>query len=166
MEVVVSAIAFLANGRAYVARRAPLKKSLGGHLEFPGGKVKAGESPRDAAVREVNEELGVSLEPEILQELGTFVVDGIALHVFTAAERESPSAPFGALTLNAEDHSEGFWLDSSQLREVVHTDVVAPADVPAFAKLAALLEKERADAELAARAAAESALELSSEARE
>lgn len=36
--------------------------------ETPGGKVEAGESPRDAAVREVAEELGI--EVEITRDLG------------------------------------------------------------------------------------------------
>ena len=35
---------------------------LSGLLEFPGGKVEAGESPAMAAVREVKEEVGVLLE--------------------------------------------------------------------------------------------------------
>lgn len=32
--------------------------------EFPGGKVKSGETPDSSIVREINEELGVRVEPE------------------------------------------------------------------------------------------------------
>ncbi|WP_167400693.1 NUDIX hydrolase [Dietzia lutea] len=39
---------------------------------LPGGKWEAGESPLECAVREVDEELGVSLAPEALEPLGRF----------------------------------------------------------------------------------------------
>ncbi|WP_026919240.1 NUDIX hydrolase [Gordonia shandongensis] len=39
---------------------------------FPGGKIDAGESAADAAVREVREELGVDLERDGLTWLGDF----------------------------------------------------------------------------------------------
>lgn len=35
--------------------------SLKGLLEFPGGKIEAGESPVDAAIREVHEEVGLEI---------------------------------------------------------------------------------------------------------
>ena len=37
----------------------------------PGGKLEAGESPSDAAVREVLEEVGLAIEAESLELLGT-----------------------------------------------------------------------------------------------
>ncbi len=47
-----------ADGRILMQRRPP-GKAHGGLWEFPGGKVEAGESPRAALVREVNEELAI-----------------------------------------------------------------------------------------------------------
>lgn len=45
-----------------VARRRDDADHLPGMWEFPGGKCKAGESPRHCAIREVREELGVEIE--------------------------------------------------------------------------------------------------------
>lgn len=37
---------------------------------LPGGKIEAGESPAECAIREAHEELGVSLDPDLLEPLG------------------------------------------------------------------------------------------------
>ncbi|MCX7444447.1 NUDIX domain-containing protein [Corynebacterium sp. P7003] len=39
---------------------------------LPGGKLEAGETGRQTAVREISEELGVDLDPELLVPLGRF----------------------------------------------------------------------------------------------
>jgi 8-oxo-dGTP diphosphatase len=69
----------LAGQRAYPAR-------LAGRWEFPGGKVEAGEAPRDALAREIREELGV--EVAVHERLGHDVVLG-----------ESPGPTSGLLRL-------------------------------------------------------------------
>lgn len=48
------------DGRVLVQQR-PAGKALAGLWEFPGGKVESGESPESALVRELNEELGISV---------------------------------------------------------------------------------------------------------
>ena len=48
------------DGRVLICQR-PEGKSLAGLWEFPGGKVEAGETPEDALIREMKEELGVTI---------------------------------------------------------------------------------------------------------
>ncbi|HJS21265.1 MAG TPA: 8-oxo-dGTP diphosphatase MutT [Steroidobacteraceae bacterium] len=58
---VVAGALFDAQGRVLIAQR-PVGKHMAGRWEFPGGKIQAGESELAALRRELNEELGVTLE--------------------------------------------------------------------------------------------------------
>ncbi len=66
---VVAAAIYDRAGRILLQQR-PAGKHHGGLWEFPGGKVETGETPREALVREVNEELGIWLEPAQLCPAG------------------------------------------------------------------------------------------------
>lgn len=57
------------DGRVLMQRR-NLSAVHGGLWEFPGGKVEAGERPEFAAARELEEELGVHIEPRALEPVG------------------------------------------------------------------------------------------------
>ncbi len=57
--VLVSAVALIdADGRVLLARR-PEGKEMAGLWEFPGGKLRDGETPEAALIRELHEELGI-----------------------------------------------------------------------------------------------------------
>lgn len=56
------------DNRVLIAQR-PEGKSMAGYWEFPGGKVDEDERPEESLVREVAEELGITVEEECLAPL-------------------------------------------------------------------------------------------------
>ena len=66
--LVVAAALVDADNRVLLAQR-PKGKQLEGLWEFPGGKIDAGERPEDALIRELKEELGISVKAPCLAPL-------------------------------------------------------------------------------------------------
>ena len=67
--VLVVAVALIdADGRVLIAQR-PEGKALAGLWEFPGGKVEAGERPEQALIRELAEELDLTVAEPCLAPL-------------------------------------------------------------------------------------------------
>lgn len=67
--VLVTAVALVdADGRVLIARR-PEGKPMAGLWEFPGGKVRPDETPENALIRELREELGIDVEQSCLAPL-------------------------------------------------------------------------------------------------
>ena len=100
-----------------------------GYWEFPGGKLEPGESPEQAAVREVSEELSVDIK---LRELIS-VIDydypdfHLKMHCYFA------EVVSGVLTL--KEHDDARWLT----RETLNSVEWLPADTDVIEKLRQLI---------------------------
>jgi 8-oxo-dGTP pyrophosphatase MutT (NUDIX family) len=91
----------------YLKRHAD--KPYGQTWGLPAGKIEAGEDPRQAAVREVEEEAGIQLDPAKLQEVvkAYLDVDGLC-YIFHAFRVRLDKAP--QIALEPEAHTEAKWL--------------------------------------------------------
>ncbi len=67
--LLVAAVALIdPDGRVLLAQR-PEGKPMAGLWEFPGGKVESGERPEDTLIRELHEELGITVREPCLAPL-------------------------------------------------------------------------------------------------
>jgi 8-oxo-dGTP diphosphatase len=74
--LVVAAALIDPDGRMLIAQR-PSGKAMAGLWEFPGGKWEPGETPEQALIRELDEELGISVKEPCLAPF-TFASHGYA----------------------------------------------------------------------------------------
>ena len=68
LQLVVS-IALIDNHDQILISKRPEKKHLSGYWEFPGGKVEKNETPENAIIREVKEELNVNINNKCIAPL-------------------------------------------------------------------------------------------------
>ena len=68
LVLVVACAVVDADGRVLIAQR-PEGKALAGLWEFPGGKLEAGERPEAALIRELHEEIGITVQEACLAPL-------------------------------------------------------------------------------------------------
>lgn len=111
--------------KVLACRRRP-DKSAGGLWEFPGGKVEPGETPKDALVREVLEELNVGIT--VTTAIGTDVtlVDETAIQLTCFHAHLC-----GAKPVQSSDHDQLRWLPVTELDQLEW----APPDLPAVRRL-------------------------------
>ena len=120
--ILVSAVALIdVDGRVLLAQR-PEGKSLAGLWEFPGGKVEQGETPEEALIRELHEELGIETWNSCLAPL-TFAshsYDEFHLLMPLFACRRWNGTPQGREGQNLK------WVRKNELRDYP----MPPADIP------------------------------------
>jgi 8-oxo-dGTP diphosphatase len=129
--LLVAACALIdADGRVLLAKRPP-GRPLEGLWEFPGGKVEVGETPETALVRELDEELGITVAEKCLAPL-TF-----ASHSYDAFHLLMPLYACrkweGEVT--AKQGQELVWVRAKRLADYA----MPPADEPLKAMLRDLL---------------------------
>jgi 8-oxo-dGTP diphosphatase len=113
----VVGVAILEQGRLLAARRAH-PPPLTGLWELPGGKLEPGESPERAAVREIEEELGCTVEVTGSLPGSSPIGDDLVLRVVLARLVDGDPVP--------REHDAVRWLRAVEFDEVTW----AEADVP------------------------------------
>ena len=92
--------------------RAKKLKSQPGDICFPGGKIDKCETPSEAALREINEELGLK-DVEIIKEMDILIRhDGMIIHTFVAKVNNIEE-----LEINEDEVDEVFYVPLSYLLE-------------------------------------------------
>ena len=131
--VIVAAGILIEHGKVLLSRRKQ-GTHLAGLWEFPGGKVEAGEDPRAALRRELEEELGITTRIGEIVEV-TFHryddADKTVLLLFFEAVREE-----GSPEPRAIDVAEVAWRGVKELAP----EAFPPADVGVLAKVRARLQ--------------------------
>ncbi|PVE12105.1 DNA mismatch repair protein MutT [Streptomyces scopuliridis RB72] len=116
-------------GRLLAARRSA-PPEVAGRWELPGGKLEPGETPEQALVRELREELGVETEP-VERIPGEWPLKpGYVLQVWTARLLSGEPRPL-------EDHDELRWLGPDEIHTVDWLDQDRPAVAEAARRLRA-----------------------------
>jgi 8-oxo-dGTP diphosphatase len=129
--VLVPACALIdADGRVLLAQR-PEGKPMAGLWEFPGGKIEDGELPEQSLIRELYEELGITVSEACLAPL-TFASHSypdfhLLMPLYVCRRWQG--------TVAAKEGQQLAWVKPNRLRDYK----MPPADVPLVAHLMALL---------------------------
>ena len=116
----VVAAAIEKDGKFFCAQR-PEGKSLGGFWEFPGGKLETGESPEEALIREIKEELNSEIE------IVTYINEASYDYDFGTVVMKTYHAKLISGNLELLEHQNSTWLAPNEL----DTLNWAPVDQPA-----------------------------------
>ena len=128
--LVVAAALVDPDGRVLIAQR-PEGKQLAGLWEFPGGKVEPGERPEETLIRELNEELSISVKEPCLAPLSfashRYEDFHLLMPLYVCRRWEG--------TPTAVEHQAIRWVIPTRLREFP----MPPADEPLIPALIDLL---------------------------
>jgi 8-oxo-dGTP diphosphatase len=129
--MLVAAVAQVdADRRVLIAQR-PEGKSLAGLWEFPGGKLESGETPEQALIRELEEELGIATKSACLAPVSFASHSYETFHLLMPLYvcRKWQGTPV------AREHAALKWVRPQALRDYP----MPPADEPLVAALCDLL---------------------------
>ncbi|WP_318616249.1 (deoxy)nucleoside triphosphate pyrophosphohydrolase [Sporosarcina sp. YIM B06819] len=121
---VVGAIIENDNKEILCALRGP-EMTLPNYWEFPGGKIEQGESKEEALKREIQEELGCTIEVFDHVEDTTYEYEKVIVRLETFMAKVVSGIP------EVSEHAELKWMTRQELPSLNW----APADVPAIEKL-------------------------------
>jgi 8-oxo-dGTP diphosphatase len=128
--VVPVVCAIIERGPKFLAARRAPGQSNAGLWEFPGGKVHAEETPSDALVRELREELGFDVKPAASLSSNRHSYPWISIELI----------PFVCTIVNGEpeprEHAEIRWVDEKEALELEW----AEADKPILREYLTLLK--------------------------
>jgi 8-oxo-dGTP diphosphatase len=128
----VGALLVDAQGRVLLGLRAAHKKAWPNHWDAIGGRVEAGETPAQAMIREVGEEIGVV--PVVFHELASVAEPRPDLYGQSIATLYAVTSWSGGEPRNlSNEHARIAWFSEQQLAEL---NAVAGYDYRRFAKLA------------------------------
>lgn len=126
--LLVAAAVVIEEGRVLLTQR-KAGTHLAGAWEFPGGKVRAGEDPRDALVRELREELGIeTVVGEVMEVTFHRYAERSVLLLFYETQRSPHSPEPRALDVAGFRWARALELDESSF---------PPADVTILRKVRA-----------------------------
>ena len=118
------------DGRVLIAQR-PEGKAMAGLWEFPGGKMEPGERPEETLIRELSEELGITVKEPCLAPLtfASFAYDDFHLMMPLWVCRRWEG------TVVAREHKALAWVRPNRLRDYP----MPPADEPLIPPLIDLI---------------------------
>lgn len=120
--------------RILIAQR-PEGKSMAGLWEFPGGKVEKGESPEKTVVREMREELGVTINEACLSPFAfsshTYPDFYLLMPLFLCRRWEGIALP--------QEGQKTAWVRPKDLGRKDSSYPMPPADLPLIPRLIELL---------------------------
>ncbi|RSJ60948.1 (deoxy)nucleoside triphosphate pyrophosphohydrolase [Streptococcus gordonii] len=116
----VVAAAIEKDGKFFCAQR-PEGKSLGGFWEFPGGKLEEGESPEQALIREIKEELNSEIK------IVSYINEASYDYDFGTVVMKTYHAKLISGNLELLEHQNSTWLAPHELSTINWAPVDRPA---------------------------------------
>ncbi|SEI13390.1 8-oxo-dGTP diphosphatase [Halobacillus karajensis] len=121
MKKIINVVGAVIEQKNYIlcALRSP-SMSLPLHWEFPGGKIKDSEYPEEALIREINEELGCTIEVKWKISETNENYDNVTINLSTFFSEIKTGTPF------AYEHEKIQWIHKREPNSLKW----APADIP------------------------------------